>query len=128
MLPVIHSLLRARNQSAIRGRIYCRPALERLDDRCVPSANVLQTNLVSDLPGVAQTLDPDLVNPWGISESSGSAFWISDNGSNLSTLYNTAGTKQGLIVSIPSPGHPGTATGTPTGTVFNIGLAADALP
>ena len=40
---------------------------------------VLQTNLVSDLPGAAAVTDPNLVNAWGISESSGSPFWISDN-------------------------------------------------
>ena len=49
---------------------------------------VLQTNLVSDLPGVAATTDPNLVNAWGISESSGSPFWISDNNAGLTTLYN----------------------------------------
>ena len=52
------------------------------------SANVLQTNLVSDLPGVAQVQDPNLVNPWGISESSGSPFWISDNNAGVASLYN----------------------------------------
>jgi uncharacterized protein (TIGR03118 family) len=100
-----------------------RPALERLDDRCVPTTNVLQTNLVSDLPGVAANLDPHLVNPWGIAESGASPFWVSDNGANVSTLYNTAGTPQSLVVSIPSPGDPAGASGTPTGTVFNIAQA-----
>ena len=39
-----------------------------------------QTNLVSDLPGVARFLDPDLVNPWGMSFSPMSPIWVSDNG------------------------------------------------
>jgi uncharacterized protein (TIGR03118 family) len=100
--------------------------VELLEDRAVPSANVLQTNLVSDLPGVAQFQDAHLVNPWGISDSAstpgrpGSAFWISDNGAGLSTLYNTPGVPQSLIVSIPSPGDPLGSSGAPTGTVFNI--------
>jgi uncharacterized protein (TIGR03118 family) len=98
----------------------CRLAVEPLEDRRVLSGNVLQTNLVSDLPGVAQHLDPHLVNPWGISESAGSPFWVSDNNAGVSTLYNTAGTPQSLVVSIPAPGDPLGATGTPTGTVFNI--------
>src|SRR5262249_61070323 len=51
------------------------------------SGTVLQTNLVSDLPGVAALADPHLVNPWGISESGTSPFWVSDNGAGLSTLY-----------------------------------------
>jgi uncharacterized protein (TIGR03118 family) len=99
-----------------------RPSLEALDDRRVPAGNVLQTNLVSDLPGVAQHLDPQLVNPWGIAESSGSPFWIADNNAGVSTLYNTAGTKQGLVVNIPGPppADPLGTDGTPTGTVFNI--------
>src|SRR5262245_27266067 len=99
-----------------------RPTLEALEDRRLLTGTVLQTNLVSDLPGVAQNLDPQLVNPWGISESSGSPFWISDNNAGVSTLYNTAGTKQGLVVNIPGPlpADPLGTDGTPTGTVFNI--------
>ena len=99
-----------------------RPSLEALEERRLLAGNVLQTNLVSDLPGVAQNLDPQLVNPWGISESSGSPFWIADNNAGVSTLYNTAGVKQGLVVNIPGPppADPLGADGTPTGTVFNI--------
>lgn len=69
----------------------------------------------------AKFFDPNLVNPWGVGESSGSPFWVADNGTSVSTLYNTAGTPQSLIVSIPSPGDPLGASGTPTGVVFNIG-------
>ncbi|HEX5270200.1 MAG TPA: TIGR03118 family protein [Gemmataceae bacterium] len=103
-----------------------RLSVECLEDRRVPSANVLQTNLVSDLPGVAQIRDPNLVNPWGISASAGSPFWISDNNAGVSTLYNVPGTTptqvslNSLVVSIPTPGDPTGASGTPTGTVFNI--------
>jgi uncharacterized protein (TIGR03118 family) len=102
-----------------------RPRLEALEDRCLLSGNVLQTNIVSDLPGVAQLQDPHLVNPWGIAESSGSPFWISDNGAGVSTLYSVpgAGTPapsiNSLVVSIPAPGAPLGSDGTPTGTVFN---------
>jgi uncharacterized protein (TIGR03118 family) len=103
-----------------------RPCLEALDDRCLLSGNVVQTNLVSDLPGVAQVTDPNLVNPWGISESSGSPFWISDNNAGVSTLYNVPGANNTavsinpLVVSIPTPGAPLGASGTPNGTVFNL--------
>jgi uncharacterized protein (TIGR03118 family) len=69
---------------------------------------------------IAKFFDPNLVNPWGVGESATSPFWISDNGASVSTLYNTAGTPQSLVVSIPSPGHPLEATGTPTGLVSNI--------
>jgi uncharacterized protein (TIGR03118 family) len=74
--------------------------------------------LVSDQPGVAPVTDPDLVNPWGLTSSAGSPWWVSDNGTNKSTLYNGAGAKQGLIVSV---------AGGPTGTVFNP-TAGFALP
>ncbi|HTQ29594.1 MAG TPA: TIGR03118 family protein [Opitutaceae bacterium] len=80
-----------------------------------------QTNLVSDLPGVAAHTDPNLVNPWGISFSSTSPFWIADNGAGVSTLYNSTGTPQSLVVTIPKPGG---GTAAPTGTVFNGNSAA----
>src|SRR5438477_330705 len=76
-----------------------------------------QENLVSDIPGLAAHTDPQLVNPWGLSASPTSPMWVSDNNAGVSTLYNGAGIKQGLVVKIPAPGNvPG---GTPTGTVFN---------
>lgn len=75
------------------------------------------------VPGYAETTlvtsatDPDLVNPWGISFSASSPFWVSDNGTGKTTLYNTSGTKLGLVVSMPA-GSPNI-----TGQVFN-GTAA----
>ncbi len=84
------------------------------------SGSYLQTNLVSNLPGLAQLQDTNLVNPWGISFSATSPFWISDNGSGLSTLYAVTNdatgaphvAKQGLQVAIPGEGNP-------TGQLFN---------
>ncbi len=108
------------------GRFQTWHSLEALEYRCMLSANVQQTNLVSDLPGVAQVLDPNLVNPWGISESSSSPFWISDNNAGVASLYGVPGANNtpvsinGLVVSIPTPGDATGASGTPTGTVFNI--------
>jgi uncharacterized protein (TIGR03118 family) len=113
-------------QRRLSDRRRSLPSLEALEDRCLMSANVLQTNLVSDLPGVAAVQDPNLVNPWGIAESSGSPFWISDNNAGVSTLYSVPGPSNtpvavnSLVVSIPAPGDPTDASGTPTGTVFNI--------
>jgi uncharacterized protein (TIGR03118 family) len=62
-----------------------------------------------------------LINPWGISRGSGSPWWISDNATGFSTLYNGAGAKQSLIVTIPpaDPNNKKTPTGSPTGTIFN---------
>src|SRR5262249_58743695 len=64
---------------ASRKQFTFRPTVECLEERSLLSTNVLQTNLVSDLPGVAAVTDPNLVNPWGVAESSGSPFWIADN-------------------------------------------------
>jgi uncharacterized protein (TIGR03118 family) len=84
------------------------------------SAFVHQTNLVSNVPGMAQTTDPNLVNAWGITASPTSPFWVSDNGAGVSTLYNGAGQPIPLVVTIAPPAEsaPGTLA-TPTGTVFN---------
>jgi len=84
-----------------------------------PSGNsYVQTNLVSDLAGVAAATDPHLINPWGISASATSPMWIADNGTGLSTLYTGAGATIPLVVTIPPPAG-GTGPSAPTGTVFN---------
>src|SRR4029077_7307025 len=81
-------------------------------------ASYLQHNLVSDLPGLADHTDTNLLNPWGISFSATSPFWISDNHAGVSTLYNSSGTPQSLIVTIPPP-TGGTPPAAPSGTIFN---------
>ncbi len=79
-----------------------------------------QTNLVSDGAVAAQTTDPNLKNPWGIAAIPGGPFWISDNGTGLSTLYNGLGTIVPLVVTIPPPkGSPAGTGATPTGIVWN---------
>jgi uncharacterized protein (TIGR03118 family) len=79
-----------------------------------------QTNLVSDVPGMAPTTDPNLVNPWGLARSASSPWWVADNGTGVSTLYNGAGAIVPLVVTIPVP-PGGTPPSAPTGTVFNGG-------
>jgi len=83
-----------------------------------------QHNLVSDIPGLADFLDPSLVNPWGISSSTTSPFWISNAGTGTSTVYNTLGVKQ-RSVTIPTPVSP---LGSPTGQVFNNASAFALTP
>src|SRR5947209_11698203 len=115
-------MFRIKRNTTLASRIML--DLETLEDRCLLSASVLQTNLVSDVPGLAKITDPNLINPWGISEGPSSPFWISDNKSGLSTLYNTPGKPQALAVGIPTPGNPAGAAGTSTGTVYNLALAS----
>jgi uncharacterized protein (TIGR03118 family) len=67
--------------------------------------------LVSDTPATpAASTDPSLVNAWGLSAGPTTPWWVSDNGTNVSTLYSGTGAKTALTVSVP---------GAPTGTVFN---------
>ena len=80
-----------------------------------------QVDLVANTSGIAPVTDPNLVNPWGLSRMSGSPWWISDNGTGLSTLYNGAGAITPLVVTIPKsdPNSKMFPTGTPTGTIAN---------
>jgi uncharacterized protein (TIGR03118 family) len=90
-------------------------------------AGYIQTNLVSDGSVTGTTTDANLINPWGMAASSTSPFWVSDNGSGLSTLYNGSGTTQGLIVTIPPPSG-GTGPSNPTGQVYNGGAGFELGP
>lgn len=85
-----------------------------------------QTNLVSDIAGLAKITDPNLLNPWGIVAGPTSPFWISDNNAGVSTLYTGAGIPfppppaGPLVVHIPASVSSGEgALGVPTGVVFN---------
>jgi uncharacterized protein (TIGR03118 family) len=78
-----------------------------------------QINLVSNLPGVAPVTDPNLINPWGVSFSATSPFWVSDQGAGVATPSHGVGAITSLVVTIPPAGTPG-PTG-PTGQVFNTG-------
>ncbi len=83
-----------------------------------------QTNLVSDLPQLVgndpNKVDPNLVNPWGISRGPNTPFWVSDNGTGVTTLYNGAGNIIPRVFTIPPPpGSPAGTTSAPTGQVFN---------
>lgn len=83
----------------------------------------LQTNLVADQSGAAAATDANLVNPWGMARSSGSPWWLSDNGTGLSTLYTGTGTTESLVVTIPTGDPTMSATGTPSGAVYNGGTS-----
>jgi uncharacterized protein (TIGR03118 family) len=79
-----------------------------------------RTDLTVDVASTSSTAankDPNLVNAWGLSRSSTGPWWISDNGTGLSTLYDLNGLPQPLVVTIPPPGPSGSSA--PTGTVFN---------
>ncbi len=79
----------------------------------------VNTPLVSDLAGKAPNQDPNLVNPWGLAAVPGDPWWVSDNGTGLSTLYDGQGNIQSLVVTIPPSASSTSPTGTPTGIVAN---------
>src|SRR5271165_5876268 len=75
------------------------------------------TNLTSDIPNVGTFNDTNLVNPWGLIASPVGPWWISDNGTGLSTLYDGTGSPKALVVTIPS--GSGSGSGSPTGIALN---------
>jgi uncharacterized protein (TIGR03118 family) len=109
------------------------------DDRDNAPNRYLVTNLTSDLPGVAPNTDPVLQNAWGVTFTPGaSPFWIADNATGCSTLYDGSGLPQPqptpLLVKIPLPGGsvpatackhadpknpPNPTPAAPTGLVWN---------
>jgi uncharacterized protein (TIGR03118 family) len=92
--------------------------------KAAPKNAYVETDLVSDKPG-APHQDPNLLNAWGVAFSpAGSPFWVADNNSGKSTLYDGKGAIQSLVVTIPCPPKPGAGSGcpgsaAPTGIVFN---------
>jgi uncharacterized protein (TIGR03118 family) len=83
------------------------------------------TNLVSNQVHQAPNIDPLLANAWGLARGATSPWWISDNDTGWSTIYNAAGKQVPLRVLIPTAGNgPAWPTGlngpgTPTGIVYN---------
>ncbi len=83
----------------------------------------VQHNLVSDVAGQADVTDPNLVNPWGLSQSATSPFWSSNHDKGNSTLYNGTGiASQTIVVVVPAAGSTSTP-GTPTGQVAGNGAS-----
>jgi uncharacterized protein (TIGR03118 family) len=77
-----------------------------------------QSNLVSNLSGIAPTTDPNLENSWGLVHGPSTPWWVSNNAGGTSTLYTGAGAIVPLVVTIPNaPSQP--APGSPTGVMFN---------
>jgi uncharacterized protein (TIGR03118 family) len=108
-----------------RSRILCTSALAFtlaltvLNPKPAKAQNAfVQSNLVSDIAGLAAVTDTNLVNPWGIAFSATSPFWIADAGTGLSTVYTGAGAIESLVVTIPPPaGQSGPSA--PTGIIAN---------
>jgi uncharacterized protein (TIGR03118 family) len=84
----------------------------------LPGNAYQQTSLVSDVRGLAPTTDPNLQNPWGISQTPDGQFRVADNHTGVATIYNAAGQVAGAPITIPTPTGV-TPPSAPNGNVFN---------
>ena len=107
-----------------------RPARAQEGDKNPPAVPVIapgsayrQTNLVSDIPGLSPLLDPLLVNPWGVTATASSPFWVANNGTSTSQLLrgDVSASPFVLLPTMPTVTIPG---GLPTGPVAN-GVATE---
>ena len=141
------------NSSKLRNRLGTASLTLLLAPLCF-AQEYIQTNLVSNVPVIpaAVVTDPNLQNAWGLVHGPGTPWWISNNASGISTLYNTSGLNPlnpsaqsptpvlspVTIVPLNAPGGmPGNgvkipnapsqpAPGSPTSAIFN-GAASDFL-
>ena len=114
MLPVFTASLRNASVFAV---------LLLAGEPAYAGAIITQTNLVSDIAGFATITDPLLKNPWGFSHSAGSPFWVSNQGTNTSTLYAVTGSTNVSKVLINGTGTvsiPTTASGPPQGPTGQV--------
>jgi len=112
---VIRSLTKRWFGSASAVRSATRLRVEQLEDRHTPSTAFLQTDLISDQPGVAAITDPSFVNTWGISVNPNGTIWVSANGNDLSEVIG--GDVKGSPIA--EPFKVNIPDGSPTGQVFN---------
>ena len=93
-----------------------------------PGSAYRQTNLVSDVPGLSPVLDPLLVNPWGISLTASSPFWVANNGTSTTQLIRGDQPSGAPVTLNPSPQTVTIPGGLPTGTVANAVATEFVLP
>jgi uncharacterized protein (TIGR03118 family) len=127
MLPIVSSTPRLTHAAGPSSSAPQQPAAP--DIIVIPPGSAYrQTNFVSDIPGLAPILDPLLVNPWGISATASSPFWIANNGTSTTQLIRgdqPAGSPVFLNASPQTITIPG---GLPTGTVASPTATDFVLP
>ena len=92
--------------------VTCAVAVFAAVARATSANTYVVHNLVSDQPGVADHTDPNLVNAWGLTSLPTSPWWVADNGTDVSTIYQADGTPRSLVVDVQS---------APTGAASNTG-------
>src|SRR4051812_27740294 len=93
-----------------------------------PGSAYRLTTLISDIPGLAPVLDPLLVNPWGITATASSPFWVANNGTSTTQLIRGDVPSGAPVVLNTSPQTVTIPGGLPTGTVANPVAAEFVLP
>jgi len=118
MLPVISSAPRTTHAAGSSSSTQQGPSAPDAVPVIAPGSAYRQTNLISDSPGLAPVLDPLLVNPWGISLTASSPFWVANNGTSTTQLIRGDVSSSPVVLNA----NPQTITipgGLPTGTVAN---------
>ncbi|VVB91743.1 Plastocyanin [uncultured archaeon] len=120
----VKNIMLADGENSENNNFFNRPVESLIPTLPSIAENYRQTDLVSDVPGLAKVTDPNLVNSWGIAHPPTGPWWVADNGMGVATLYNGMGQPfppgNPLIVNIPPP-EGGTGPSAPTGIVFNEG-------
>ena len=76
-----------------------------------------QINLIADTAKFpSKKIDTNLVNPWGLAVSSSGNFWVANNETGVSTIYDGNGEPKLSPVTIPGADS---GEGKPTGAVLN---------
>ena len=113
---IIQETITSGRATAVRSRLFlsaslalatCIASLAQADDA---ETHYRQINLVSDISGIAQVQDTNLVNAWGISFHPTFPFWVSDNGAGVTTLYSVTNDASGVP---HGSATPSTAIGIP---------------
>jgi uncharacterized protein (TIGR03118 family) len=83
-------------------------------------AEYFQTNLISNVPGLARVTDPNLVNPWGVSFGGASPFWVSNQGTSLTSLYSVSSATGAITLNPIGPFNIPTTGGGPQGPTGQV--------
>ena len=118
-------------RSGLRSAVFAALAAVALLPAAATARDYIQTNLTSDVPGVAAITDPHLVGVWGITHSATSPWWVNTTIGGTSLVYNGSGqpfpAANPIVVTVPAPAGM-TVPSIPTGVVANTGTQFEIQP
>jgi uncharacterized protein (TIGR03118 family) len=95
-----------------------------------PSSSYASHNLVSDQAGLADHVDPNLVNAWGLASRVDSPWWVANNAGNQATVYTADGNAfapSGSPLVVRVLNRP-TGVVANSGSSFSIGAGGTSAP